>query len=280
MPQRIENKMSPFGTPTKKRCPPLRHSAGFKIFLGAIVILLVVCTVQPLAMSAEQDTAGGPSFTFNLGDAQPKGLSVGIQILLLLTVLSLAPALFIMVTSFTRIVVVFSFLRQALGTQQAPPNQVLISLALFLTLFVMSPVWQKIHVEALQPYLSEEISQPEALKRATEPIREFMLKQVREKDLSLFLEIARTPKPKDASGIPTYVMIPAFMVSELRTAFQIGFLIYIPFLVIDIVVASILMSMGMMMLPPVMISLPFKLILFVLADGWYLIVGSLVRSFG
>ncbi len=207
-------------------------------------------------------------------------MSVSIQIMLLLTVLSLAPAILVMMTSFTRIVVVLSFLRQALGTPQSPPNQVLISLALFLTFFVMSPVWQKINTEALQPYLEQRLTQADALEKGTAPLRAFMLRQVREKDLALFVEMSKMPLPNEPANVPTYVLIPAFMISELRTAFQIGFLIYLPFIVIDFVVASILMAMGMMMIPPMLIALPFKLILFVLADGWYLLVGSLVRSFG
>ena len=228
-----------------------------------------------------QEVSGGSSlFEINLGGEGSPKLSMAIQILILLTLLSLAPALFIMVTCFIRVVVVLSFLRHALGIQQSPPNQVIISLALFLTLFIMTPVWNRINSEALQPYLNQTITQSEALDRVTIPVRKFMLKQVREKDLSLFVEIAKLPKPEDPSGIPTHVVIPAFMISELRTAFQIGFLIYLPFLIVDLVVASILMSVGMMMLPPIMISLPFKLILFVLSDGWYLIVGSLVKSFG
>ncbi|TAJ08997.1 MAG: flagellar biosynthesis protein FliP [Nitrospirae bacterium] len=201
------------------------------------------------------------------------------QILGLLTVLSLAPAMLIMVTSFTRIVIVLSFLRQALGTQQVPPNQVLISLALFLTFFVMTPVWQSVYGDALQPLFAEQITQEEALKRGLAPIRAFMLKQVRDKDLALFIDLAKLPKPKSVEDVPTHVIIPSFILSELRIAFQIGFLVYIPFLIVDMVVASVLMSMGMMLLPPVMISLPFKLILFVLADGWYLVVGSMVKSF-
>jgi flagellar biosynthetic protein FliP len=191
----------------------------------------------------------------------------------------LAPALFIMVTSFTRIVIVLSFLRQALGTQQVPPNQVLISLALFLTLFVMAPVGQTVYTDAIQPVLNEQISYEQAWAKGIVPIRGFMLKQVREKDLELFVDLAKMSKPSSPADLPIHVVIPAFILSELRIAFQIGFLIYIPFLIVDMVVASILMSMGMMLLPPVVISLPFKLILFVLADGWYLVVGSMVKSF-
>ncbi|MDR4495555.1 MAG: flagellar type III secretion system pore protein FliP [Nitrospirales bacterium] len=203
----------------------------------------------------------------------------GIRILFLLTVLTVAPALLMLVTSFTRVVIVLGLLRQALGTMHAPPNQVMIALALFLTIFIMMPVWEKIRGEALNPYLEHQITQQVAMDRAIEPIRQFMMKQVREKDLALFMEMANRPTPQTQSDVPLHVLVPAFVISELRTAFQIGFLIYIPFLVIDMIVASILMSMGMMLLPPVMISLPFKLVLFVLADGWFLIVGSLMNSF-
>ncbi|MFN3680433.1 MAG: flagellar type III secretion system pore protein FliP [Nitrospira sp.] len=223
--------------------------------------------------------ASGATISIDLGSDSPKQTAAVIQILILLTVLSLAPALFIMVTSFTRIVIVLSFLRQALGTQAVPPNQVLLSLALFLTLFVMAPVGQAVYTEALQPLMAERISYEEAWTRGIEPVRGFMLRQVRERDLELFIDLGRLPKPEKVEDLPTHVIIPAFMLSELRIAFQIGFLIYIPFLIVDMVVASVLMSMGMMLLPPVVISLPFKLVLFVLADGWYLVVGSMVRSF-
>ncbi len=255
-------------------------------YLFPVIFVVFMSVMTPSVGLSEEGVGkrvesenGSPSLTLSLDGGSPSRMSVGIQILALLTVLSLAPAIFIMMTSFTRIVVVLSFLRQALGTQQAPPNQVLIGLALFLSFLVMSPVWIRVNSEALQPYLSEEISQSDALERAAKPVRGFMLRQVREKDLALFVKMAKLSPPENSEDVPTYTVIPAFMVSELRTAFQIGFLVYLPFLVIDIVVASILMSMGMMMLPPVMISLPFKLILFVLADGWHLIVGSLVESF-
>ncbi len=238
---------------------------------------LGLAALLALAWAAEL-RAEGPSITIDLGGTKGQ-TSVVMQILGLLTVLSLAPALFIMVTSFTRIVIVLSFLRQALGTQQVPPNQVLISMALFLTFFVMTPVWQSVYGDALQPLFAEQISQDEALKRGLVPIRAFMLKQVRDKDLELFIDLAKLPKPKSVEEVPTHVIIPSFILSELRIAFQIGFLVYIPFLIVDMVVASVLMSMGMLLLPPVMISLPFKLILFVLADGWYLVVGSMVKSF-
>lgn len=207
-------------------------------------------------------------------------MTVGMKILFLLTVLSLAPAILVMVTSFTRIVIVLSLLRQALGLHSMPPNQVIVGLALFLTFFVMSPVWNQVNHEAIQPYLAKEISEKEAMTKAMTPIRAFMLRQTREKDLSLFLGISKSDRPKNVSDIPTLVIVPAFVTSELKTAFQIGFFIYIPFLVLDMVVASVLLSMGMLMLPPMMIVLPFKLLLFVLVDGWYLLIGSLVKSFG
>jgi flagellar biosynthetic protein FliP len=240
---------------------------------------VIVCFLLSLAFAGAA-WADGPTVTIDLGGGSGKGqTSVVIQILALLTALSLAPAFFIMVTSFTRIVIVLSFLRQALGTQQVPPNQILISLALFLTVFVMTPVWQKVYQDALQPLVAEQITNEEAFTRGMAPVRTFMLQQVREKDLELFVDLAKLPKPASADELPTHVLIPSFILSELRIAFQIGFLIYIPFLIVDMVVASVLMSMGMMLLPPVVISLPFKLILFVLADGWYLVVGSMVRSF-
>jgi len=247
-----------------------------KIFILPLTIFLLL-TVLANPTSAQQPL---PKISIGVDSAKsPRDVAVTLVILLLMTVLTLAPALLILTTSFTRIIVVFHFLRQALGLQQMPPNQVLIGLALFLTIFVMNPVFNKIYQNGLKPYLEEKASFSEASHNAIEPLREFMLKQTREKDLSLLTNIARIQRPQNTSEIPTHVLIPAFVISELRIAFQIGFLIFIPFLVIDIVVASVLMSMGMLMLPPVMISLPFKILLFVLIDGWYLIVGSLVRSF-
>ncbi len=239
-----------------------------------------VCTLL-LAAAAVAEPLALPTVSVGVTKAtKPGDVAVVLQILFLMTILSLAPGLLIMTTSFTRIVVVLSFLRNALGTQQAPANQIIIGLSLFLTFFIMSPVWQQINTTALQPYKAQTISQEEAFKRAVLPVRKFMLSQTREKDLALFVSISKLPRPKNADDIPTLTLIPAFMISELRTAFQIGFLIYIPFLVVDMVVASVLMSMGMMMLPPVMISLPFKILLFVLVDGWGLVIGSLVKSFG
>jgi flagellar biosynthetic protein FliP len=253
---------------------PARRPQGYTIRL---LLVALVC----LVFGMTQDAMGGanPSVTIDLGQTGPKQTAVVFQILALLTVLSLAPAFFIMVTSFTRIVIVLSFLRQAIGTQQVPPNQILISLALFITVFVMAPVGEAVYSQALKPLLAEQISNEEAWTKGIQPIRSFMLKQVREKDLELFIELSKLPKPETVDQVPIHVVIPAYILSELRVAFQIGFLIYIPFLIIDMVVASILMSMGMMLLPPAVISLPFKLILFVLADGWYLVVGSLVKSF-
>lgn len=243
------------------------------------VLALLVLTGAAAALAAPEPIAL-PTVSVGVGKVtKPGDVSVTLQILFLLTVLSLAPGLLVMTTSFTRIVVVLSFLRNALGTQQAPSNQIIIGLSLFLTFFIMSPVWQQVNTEALQPYRSQTISQEEAFKRAVLPLRKFMLSQTRESDLALFVSLSKLPRPKNSDEIPTLTVIPAFMISELKTAFQIGFLVYIPFLVVDMVVASVLMSMGMMMLPPVMISLPFKILLFVLVDGWGLIVGSLVKSF-
>lgn len=206
-------------------------------------------------------------------------VSTTLQLLFLLTILSLAPAILILLTSFTRIIIVLSFVRTGLGTQSMPPNQVLIGLALFLTFFVMTPVLTEINDTALQPFLNEEISQEQALDNAASPMKEFMAKHTREKDLALFYTYQGLDKPTSIDEIPLTSLIPAFAISELKTAFQIGFIIFIPFLIIDMVVASTLMSMGMMMLPPVMISLPFKILLFILVDGWNLIVESLLRSF-
>lgn len=217
--------------------------------------------------------------SLDLGATTAEQTSTSLQILLLLTVLSIAPAILVLMTSFTRIIIVLSFVRNALGTQQLPPNQVIIGLSLFLTFFVMQPTWNEVNTQALQPYLNQKITQTEALGKAEAPLRTFMFKQTREKDLELFVGMAQMERPKTYGDIPTYVLIPAFIISELKTAFQMGFAIFIPFMVIDMIVSSTLMSMGMMMLPPMMISLPFKLLLFVLVDGWNLVVHSLVTSF-
>lgn len=242
------------------------------------IFILIFCLLVSTATCAE--AVPFPTIQIGLGDAEGPGqVSVLLQIIALLTILTLAPAILIMMTSFTRLAVAFSFLRHALGTHQMPPNQIIIGLSLFLTFFIMMPVWQKVNQNAVQPYLSEEISEEKALEEAINPVREFMFKQTRKTDLALFLRMGEIKKPNNPSEVPTIVLIPAFIISELKTAFIIGFVLYIPFLIIDMVVASILLSMGMMMLPPIMISLPFKLMLFVLIDGWNLIVGSLVKSF-
>ncbi|MPZ09732.1 MAG: flagellar type III secretion system pore protein FliP [Kiloniellaceae bacterium] len=219
--------------------------------------------------------------TFDLG-AETAGTTTGriIQLIALITVLSLAPSILVMMTSFTRIVVVLSFLRTAMGLQQTPPNSVIISLALFLTAFVMMPTLEAVYDQALEPLINEDITELEAFDRAQAPVHEFMLRHVRENDLRLFLDLSQAGEVEGPEVTPMRALIPAFMISELRRAFEIGFLLFLPFLIIDMVVASILMSMGMMMLPPVMISLPFKLIFFVLVDGWYMVAGSLVQSYG
>ncbi len=230
-------------------------------------------------MAWAQPTLPSLSMTLSGGQAEPESVSIALEILFLLTVLSVAPAIMLTVTSFTRIIVVFSFLRHAMGTQQMPPSQVLASLAVFMTFVIMMPVGKQINDTALQPYLAEEIGFSDALERAEQPLRTFLFKHTREKDLSLFFAITKVERPANKDDVPTILLVPAFVISELKTAFQMGFLIYIPFLILDMVVASILLSMGMMMLPPVMISLPFKLLLFVMVDGWNLLIFSLVNGF-
>ncbi|MBI3578054.1 MAG: flagellar type III secretion system pore protein FliP [Ignavibacteriales bacterium] len=242
-----------------------------------ILFLLIVCTGLAFA---QQKTMPFPKLSVEVGKAtKPEDVSVTLQILFIMTVLSLAPALLILTTAFTRIIVVFHFLKQAMGTPQMPPAQVLVGLALFLTFFVMAPVWNKVNEQALQPYLNNKMPLEEAYQKGVEPMREFMFKQTREEDLALFISLAKLEKPNNRADVPTYALIPAFAISELRIGFQIGFVLFIPFLIIDLVVSSVLMSMGMMMLPPVMISVPFKILLFVLVDGWNLIVSSVVSSF-
>ncbi|MBL0716035.1 MAG: flagellar type III secretion system pore protein FliP [Desulfosarcina sp.] len=244
--------------------------------IGLMVIAGLLMTAP--GQAAEVPVAPFISIQMDQQD-DPGQTSVVMQIFLLLTVLSLAPAILVMVTSFTRIAIVLSILRQAIGTQSMPPNQIIIGLALFLTFFIMTPVWQTVQQEAVKPYLDKQISQGEAFERAIQPIRTFMFKQTREKDLAMMIDVAKQPRPGSIEDVATTVLIPSFIISELKTAFQMAFMLYVPFLIIDMVVASVLLSMGMMMLPPVMVSLPFKLMLFVLADGWHLIVGSLVKGF-
>jgi len=241
---------------------------------GCCASLLMTAQVA-LAQSAQL-----PPLQITMGTTPQAGdLAIPLQILLLLTLLSFIPALLIAMTSFTRIVIVLSLLRQALGVQQVPPNQVLIGLALLLTIFIMRPVGERLHTQVVQPYLAQSLTTPAALQQAVEPLRDFMLRQTREKDLALFIQIAHASRPSSPADVPLTALLPAFVISELRTAFQIGFLLYLPFLILDLVISSLLVSMGMMMLPQALISLPFKLMLFVLVDGWNLIVGSLVRSF-
>jgi len=211
--------------------------------------------------------------------SSPTNISTSVQLLLLLTVFSVAPGILIMMTCFTRIVIVLSFVRTSLGTQQMPPNQILVGLSLFLTFFIMAPTFSQVNEQALQPLLKEKITLNQAYEKAAEPMKEFMSAHTRQKDLALFLEYADTDRPSSVQDIPLTALVPAYAISELKTAFQIGFMIFIPFLIIDMIIASVLMSMGMMMLPPVMISLPFKILLFVLVDGWNLVVKSLLISF-
>jgi len=245
----------------------------FIVLAGVLVLMTYTAYAEPLEFPI-------PRIGIEVDGAEnPKDYVDSIKILLLLTVLTLVPSIIVLMTSFTRVVVVLSFVRNALSTQQTPPNQVLIGLALFLTLFNMSPVYSRINSEAIEPYLEERITTEEAYKIASKPIKEFMLRQTRQKDLKLFVDAANMEKLESHEDTPFNVLIPAFVISELKTAFQIGFLIYIPFIVIDMVVASILMSMGMFMLPPVTISLPFKLLLFIMVDGWHLVVKSLIESF-
>ncbi|SDZ73980.1 flagellar biosynthetic protein FliP [Desulfuromusa kysingii] len=224
--------------------------------------------------------AGLPTITLGIGEATDPGeVSTALQILVVLTILSVAPAILLMTTGFTRIVIVLSFVRQAMGTQSAPSNQIIVGLALFLTFFIMAPVFNQINEQALKPYLDQQISQEQALDLALQPMRQFMFSQVGEKDLQLLVDISKSPQPENQDDISMMTLIPSFMLSELKRAFQMGFLLFIPFLMVDMIVASILMSMGMMMLPPIIVSLPFKILLFVLVDGWSLVIGSLVQSF-
>ncbi len=244
-----------------------------------VVLFLMLALAQEAALAAPADK-GFSGIELRIG-GEPKegGLTVPMQILVLLTLLTLLPALVVSVTSFTRLIIVAHFLRQALGTQTMPPNQVLIGLSLFLTYFIMQPVGERIQREALQPLLDGQMTEMEALDQASVPLRDFMLRYAREKDLALFMGIAKYPRPQRPQDLPMRIVIPSFMISELKTAFQIGFVLFLPFLVIDMVVAAVLLSLGMMQLPPVVVSTPFKILLFVMVDGWNLVIGSLVKSF-
>ncbi len=256
----------------KRGCRSLRHPSRKALLLLAVTLILGL-------LASGCTTAPGVSLTLDPQAAEPQQVTSGVKLLVLMTVLSLAPAVLILATSFTRIVIVLSMLRSAIGTPSVPPNQVIIGLSLLLTFFIMAPVYKQMDETAIQPFLAEQIDQAEAFDRVEKPIREFMFRQTREKDIKLFLELGHQSQPVTLDDIPTVSLFPAFVISELRTAFSMGFVIYLPFLVIDLVVSSILLSMGMMMLPPSLVSLPFKLLLFVMVDGWYLIVRSLILSF-
>lgn len=243
--------------------------------LGSLAMVAGLLCVAP-AWAAEP---GLPALTSTPLPGGGQSYSLSIQTLLFLTALGFLPAVLLMMTSFTRIIIVLSLMRQALGTMQSPPNQVLVGLALFLTFFVMAPVFNKIYTTAYRPYMAQQINMAQALTRGEAPLKTFMMRQTRQEDLALFARIAHSPPMKGPEDVPLKILVPAYVISELKTAFQIGFIIFLPFLIIDMVVASVLMSMGMMMLSPVIISLPFKIMLFVLVDGWNLIIGSLVKSF-
>ncbi len=249
-------------------------------FLFALLIsILFVGTAH--AQQAQSQTIPLPKVSLDFGNSDnPEDVSTALQLLVLLTILSLAPSIMIMMTSYLRLIIVLSFLRQAMGTMTMPPNQLLAGIALFLTIFIMTPTIKEVNDNALQPYIDKEISLDSAYAAGMRPIRAFMLRNVRNEDLELFISFANIDRPKSPSDLPTHILIPAFVLSELRAGFVIGFFLFLPFLMIDMIVASILMSMGMMMLPPILISLPFKILLFVLVDGWNLVIGSLMRSFG
>lgn len=249
-----------------------RRRTARRILVAFPFVLTLACILWPAAAWA------APGINLNL-DSSGDGVSTSLQLLVLLTVLSLAPSILIMMTSFTRIIIVLGFVRNALGTPSMPPNQILVGISLFLTMFVMAPTFTAINDTAIQPLMDKKIDEQTALKRAEIPIREFMFKQVDQKDLALFTDMSGEERPTTRADVPTRVLIPAFVLSELQTAFEIGFLILIPFLIIDMIIASTVMSMGMVMLPPVVISLPFKILLFVLVDGWHLVTESLVRGF-
>ncbi|QDK46792.1 flagellar type III secretion system pore protein FliP [Bdellovibrio sp. HCB185ZH] len=248
-----------------------------KLTLWSLILLPLILLTSSHAFA--QVTLPTVNLGFKTSD-NPNEVVNAIKLVLIMTVLTLAPGILIMMTGFTRIIIVLSFLRQAMGVQQMPPNQLLVGLSLFLTFFVMQPAFNEINTKGVQPYLKGTISQEAAIENSLAPLRKFMFNQTRDADLALFVKLSKVEKPKTRAEVPTMVLVPAFVVSELKTAFQIGFIIFLPFLVIDIVASSVLMAMGMMMLPPIVISLPFKIMLFVLVDGWGLLIGSMVKSFG
>lgn len=246
-----------------------------------IITLIFILSCSALAQQSQSLSFPVPKIDVQVGTSKDANdVSVTLQILLLMTVLALAPSIMIMTTSYLRIIIVFHFLKSALGTQQMPPGQLLAGVALFITFFVMAPTWNKVNQDALKPLMDGKITVEEAYDKGIEPVREFMFRNVRNEDLELFISLANMSRPKNREDLPTYIVVPAFVLSELRTGFIIGFFLFIPFLMVDMIVSSILMSMGMMMLPPMLISLPFKILLFILVDGWNLIIGSVVRSFG
>ena len=258
----------------------LKVPEKYSICIICVIIFLSVNLFFPLSIQAAEDIAiPNLQLTLSGGQTEPEKVSLLLEILFMLTVLSLAPAIMLTVTSFTRIIIVFHFLRQAMGIQQIPPTQILASLAIFMTVIIMFPVGKQINDTALQPYLDERLGFSEALTRAQAPLRTFLFKHTREKDLSIFYSIAKMEQAKNKDDVPTILLSAAYVISELKTGFIIGFLIYIPFLIVDMVVSSVLLAMGMMMLPPMMVSMPFKLLLFVMIDGWNLLIGSLVNSF-
>jgi len=245
----------------------------------SLIIILILFVISFSEISAQSTTIPFPKIEIDVGQAQSgDDISVTLQILLLLTVLSLAPSIMIMTTSYLRIIVVFHFLKNALGTQQMPPGQLLAGIALFITFFIMAPTWSKVNEAALTPLMDGEITVEEAYDKGIEPIREFMFTQVRNEDLELFVSMANIERPEERNDLPTYILVPAYALSELRAGFIIGFFLFIPFIMIDLIIGSILLSMGMMMIPPMMISLPFKILLFILVDGWNLIVSSVVQG--
>jgi flagellar biosynthetic protein FliP len=257
----------------------MRRKWIFRGVLFTFSLLLLLSIVFPSRVHA-QERIPIPRIGITLEEAEgPRDVALSLEILFLLTVLSLAPAIIISVTSFTRIAIVFSFIRRALSTQQEPPNQVMMGLAIFLTIFIMAPTIIQVNNAAIRPYFNNEINATEMYQRGIQPVREFMFRQAREKDIALFLRLGELPRPANQDEVPTWVLVPAFMISELTTAFKIGILLFIPFIVIDLVVASTLMSMGIIFLPPVMISLPLKIVLFILVDGWHLLTYQIVNSF-
>ncbi len=254
--------------------------ANAKKYIKPILTLLVLCLFAGISYAQEQNPIPFPAVTFGIDEAQnPQDVALSLQILFIFTVLALAPSIIMVMTSFTRIVIVFHFLRTALGTAQMPPNQILTGMALLLTFYIMTPVFNEINTNSFGPYMREDITFREAVAQAKAPVREFLISNTQKKDLILFLELSKTPKPRTVDEIPDMVVVAAFVLSEIQVAFQIGFLLFLPFLIIDFVVSSVLLGMGMMMLPPVMISVPFKILLFILVDGWALLITSLVKSY-